>query len=796
MGDDKMVDEFGNPQQRAAVCNSYFEKEATAGMEDYIFSTPEGARKKSREIGFDGEIHSDKMADGTMMYFPAKDEKTFQEWFDKNDSHSASEEYEDWGAEDVTAAEYQGRKVTLNKPFRTPGQNKKFAVYTKNESGNVVIVRFGDPNMEIKRDDPERRKNFRSRHNCDSPGPKWKARYWSCYQWRSGAKVKADEDCGCGSDCCDDTVEANDDPRSTPAPPKDRKKGSKKNKPGSARPGGKVTFSEAVTNSLKKKVKEHNEKNERKVTLGMLKAVYRRGAGAYSTSHRPGVSRAAWSMARVNAFLTLVRRGRPANSKYTQDNDLLPKGHPRKASEEQMFEEFISKMIRKDVFDNPGEAMDRAKEMGLDGIHSHEEDGMRVFMPGKTHEEYMEKNQGEDIPPKREEVEGYKHKDDEYMSDYHNGDSCPPGQEMKNGRCQRVAVTLDIDILDVETSIVATTGETIVRISGIAFHEGVNKNSWGIRPQLAKRLADDMVGADVTLNHPKAKAGRFTRNMDGGVDEAVVGTVTKGSYHERNNGYVVKYVAEVRRPELFEALESGLWMKTDYGVSIGGTGVPSEVIEADVAGGRPTMWFADDFKFDHLAIVHRPAYPEANIEKVERVKADENFKYQTAGSEEQSKVNEMTDDVNEIETMASEIEALKASLVLEKARIAEFEAAETARAEENRMELVRKASELGLSGHDEFTTETLESMIASWEASRPVVEEKVVEMAPVEASVSSEAVVEEKADEPVVANYLNGQLVESSESLYARCYNSWVNAYNGVIATDETPALRYEELKN
>ena len=90
---------------------------------------------------------------------------------------------------DLHEAEYQGRKVTLNKPFRTPGKNKKFAVYTKNESGTVVIVRFGDPNMEIRRDDPKRRANFRSRHNCDNPGPKWKARYWSCYQWRAGAKV-------------------------------------------------------------------------------------------------------------------------------------------------------------------------------------------------------------------------------------------------------------------------------------------------------------------------------------------------------------------------------------------------------------------------------------------------------------------------------------------------------------------------------------------------------------------------------------------------------------------------------
>ena len=81
------------------------------------------------------------------------------------------------------AEEYQGRKVTLNKPFRTSNGPKKFAVYVKNESGNVVIVRFGDPNMTIKKNIPERRKSFRARHNCDNPGPKWKARYWACKSW-------------------------------------------------------------------------------------------------------------------------------------------------------------------------------------------------------------------------------------------------------------------------------------------------------------------------------------------------------------------------------------------------------------------------------------------------------------------------------------------------------------------------------------------------------------------------------------------------------------------------------------
>ena len=78
----------------------------------------------------------------------------------------------------------------LNNPFRLPsGSKKKFGVYVKNDKGNVVKVTFGDPNMEIKRDDPARRKAFRARHDCANKKDKTTAGYWSCYQWRAGAKV-------------------------------------------------------------------------------------------------------------------------------------------------------------------------------------------------------------------------------------------------------------------------------------------------------------------------------------------------------------------------------------------------------------------------------------------------------------------------------------------------------------------------------------------------------------------------------------------------------------------------------
>jgi hypothetical protein len=90
--------------------------------------------------------------------------------------------------EDLNEAKYKGRTVTLNKPMQ--GDVKKFKVFVKNEKGNVIKVNFGFGGtsakgkvMRIKKSNPERRKNFRARHNCDNPGPKTKARYWSCRAW-------------------------------------------------------------------------------------------------------------------------------------------------------------------------------------------------------------------------------------------------------------------------------------------------------------------------------------------------------------------------------------------------------------------------------------------------------------------------------------------------------------------------------------------------------------------------------------------------------------------------------------
>ena len=82
---------------------------------------------------------------------------------------------------ELNEAEYRGRKVKLGKPMA--GDVKKFKVYVKNDKGNVVKVNFGQKGVKIKKNNPERRKSFRARHNCDNPGPRWKARYWSCKKW-------------------------------------------------------------------------------------------------------------------------------------------------------------------------------------------------------------------------------------------------------------------------------------------------------------------------------------------------------------------------------------------------------------------------------------------------------------------------------------------------------------------------------------------------------------------------------------------------------------------------------------
>tara|TARA_R100001509_G_scaffold165449_1_gene147143 strand:+ start:3606 stop:5021 length:1416 start_codon:yes stop_codon:yes gene_type:complete len=343
-------------------------------------------------------------------------------------------------------------------------------------------------------------------------------------------------------------------------------------------------------------------------------------------------------------------------------------------------------------------------------------------------------------------------------------------QDKKKARASYEYVTMETEVSEA-VAIIMANGETVIKISGVAFHEGTNKNRWQITRAGADEVVKQMIGADLTLNHPptKQKGVGFTRNMNGDVNDAVVGIVTEAKVVDLEGGqYEVHYVAEVRRKELFPALESGLWTRGAYGVSIGGYGIPI----AQAADG--TMTFESDFTFDHLAIVHKPAYERADINKVERLEASKEFIYQTDTNENQAKeANIMSDEIDYV----AEIEDLKSQLVLANAIIDENEAKEAAAAEEARLELVKKASDLGLKGHEDLSSETITNLIASWESSRPSEEVVMAEATPAPDNMVSE-VVEASSTTNVVANYLNGEMVTTDSNIYARVWNSIAASYN------------------
>ena len=98
-----------------------------------------------------------------------------ENWFDLDENKLYQDSWKK-----INEAEYRGRKVKLGKPFRTPSGPKKFGVYVKNDKGNVVKVTFGIKGMKVRNADKSRAKSFQARMQCDNPGPRWKARYWSC----------------------------------------------------------------------------------------------------------------------------------------------------------------------------------------------------------------------------------------------------------------------------------------------------------------------------------------------------------------------------------------------------------------------------------------------------------------------------------------------------------------------------------------------------------------------------------------------------------------------------------------
>jgi hypothetical protein len=149
-----MKKDYPEAQQRIAICLS------------------ESGKNKQGKSSLIEEIHDNLLASNCEW------DDTWDEFIFEIEAFQIYDE-----DEKLIAAEKNGRKVTLNKPFRTPDGPKKFSVYVKNDNGNVVKVNFGDPNMTIKKNIPARRRSFRARMRCDSPGPKWKSRYWACKSW-------------------------------------------------------------------------------------------------------------------------------------------------------------------------------------------------------------------------------------------------------------------------------------------------------------------------------------------------------------------------------------------------------------------------------------------------------------------------------------------------------------------------------------------------------------------------------------------------------------------------------------
>lgn len=161
-----------------------------------VFSTEAEARVRSMDLGMNGSTHAHPDAQGQAHYMPGESHEAYMAYYDKETEEAPSQDrlealrvvIQEIMKEDFAKAEYQGEKVTLNKPRRIKGGNKKFEVFVQS-GGKIKRVAFGDPNMEIRRDDPKARANFRSRHSCDTKKDKTTAGYWSCRMWEGGTSV-------------------------------------------------------------------------------------------------------------------------------------------------------------------------------------------------------------------------------------------------------------------------------------------------------------------------------------------------------------------------------------------------------------------------------------------------------------------------------------------------------------------------------------------------------------------------------------------------------------------------------
>ena len=173
-----------DPDQASALSRlSDFVASLNTGANESVAPRPKGAfmfRERNEWIANYSKTHN---TDGTpKSRMISESIQELEETFDDDDAFFETYGILGYVEEDgVFEAKYKGRTVKLNKPMA--GDVKKFKVYVKNKKGNVVKVNFGQKGVKIKKDNPNRRRSFRARHNCENPGPKWKARYWSCKKW-------------------------------------------------------------------------------------------------------------------------------------------------------------------------------------------------------------------------------------------------------------------------------------------------------------------------------------------------------------------------------------------------------------------------------------------------------------------------------------------------------------------------------------------------------------------------------------------------------------------------------------
>ena len=362
MSDPTMSKEYPDNKKRVAICIS-------KATEDLGYVEAADFHMYVTEYGFTEEIDEDN------FYVPAE------------------AEYEDWGEETEEwdwAAERPGLWENIRRKKEREGKNYKPAKTEKEGRPTQEQLKRAQSATDVFDNPGEAAKRAKELGltGVHKHGDKQFMPGKTHEEYMAAVKKSKAEEVASYADHAEADEPGPKDPRRTPAPKKDQKKGSKKNKPDSAKDGsGKITFSKEVTAQLSAKVKEHNAKGKGpKATLGMLKAVYRRGAGAFSTSHAPKMSRHGWAIARVNAFLKLLRSGNPSNPKYTTDNDLLPKGHKRSTKGEAIaafeYEDSktgqVYKYQRKGIYKKDGRFLVYKGKAELDYTESAEYQGRKV----------------------------------------------------------------------------------------------------------------------------------------------------------------------------------------------------------------------------------------------------------------------------------------------------------------------------------------------------------------------------------------------------------------------------------